>query len=195
MGAPEIEGLYFGIQSPFPGSRPAAVSAALTAECNPLRLRPPCTKSLFRGTDARAGVLSGGRPPSAQSAGSDPAVEFYPVSRDADLDLPGRSDLNSSTGGRCRHIPGIRRSAGFNEKNMGLVLSDRTVLNALGHYKYFAWTEPNSAVSQLNSDMSNENQKEVVSIVMLVPNKFTLDLDDHEVVTVEAADDVRLPIF
>jgi hypothetical protein len=78
---------------------------------------------------------------------------------------------------------------------MGLVLSDRTVLNALGHYKYFAWTEPNSTVSQLNSDMSNENQKEIVSIVMLVPNKLTLDLDDHEVVTFEAADDVRLPIF
>jgi hypothetical protein len=59
---------------------------------------------------------------------------------------------------------------------MGLVLSDRTVLNALGHYKYFAWTEPKSAVSQLNSDMSNENQKEIVSIVMLMPNKFALDL-------------------
>ena len=78
---------------------------------------------------------------------------------------------------------------------MGLVLSDRSVLYALGHYKYFAWTESNSAVSQLNSDLSDENQKEVVGIVVLVPNEFALELDDHEVVTVEATDDVRLPIF
>ena len=78
---------------------------------------------------------------------------------------------------------------------MGLVLSDRSVLNALGHYKYFAWTKPNSPVSQLNSDMPNENQEKIVRIVMLVPNEFALDLHDHEVVTVEATDNSRLPIF
>ena len=78
---------------------------------------------------------------------------------------------------------------------MGLVLSDRSVLNALGHYKYFAWTKPNSAVSQLNGDMPNENQKEIVRIVMRVPNEFALDLHDHEVLTVEASDNPRLPIF
>ena len=78
---------------------------------------------------------------------------------------------------------------------MGLVFGDRSVLNALGHHKYFARTKPNSAVSQLNGDMPNENQKEVVGIVVLVPNEFTLDFHDHEVVAVEAADDTRLPVF
>jgi hypothetical protein len=78
---------------------------------------------------------------------------------------------------------------------MGLVLSDRPVLNALGHYKYFARTKPNSAVSQLNRDMPSENQEKIVRVVMLVPNEFALDLHDHEVVTVEAADYSRLPIF
>jgi hypothetical protein len=78
---------------------------------------------------------------------------------------------------------------------MGLVLSDRPVLNALGNYKYFAWTEPNSAVSQLNSDTPNENQEKVVRVVMLMPNEFALHLHDHEVVTVEATDNSRLPIF
>jgi len=78
---------------------------------------------------------------------------------------------------------------------MRLVLGDRSVLNALGHHKYFARTKPNSAVSQLNRDMPNENQEKIVRIVMLVPNEFALDLHDHEVVTVEAADYSRLPIF
>ena len=78
---------------------------------------------------------------------------------------------------------------------MGLVLSDRSVLDALGHYKYFARTKPNSAVSQLNCDMPNENQEKIVRIVMLVPKEFALDLHDHEVVTVEATDNSRLPIF
>jgi hypothetical protein len=56
MGAPEIEDLYFRIQSPFPGSRPAAVSAALTAQCNPLGLLPPCPSRSFRAPTPVHGV-------------------------------------------------------------------------------------------------------------------------------------------
>jgi len=78
---------------------------------------------------------------------------------------------------------------------MSLVLGDRPVLNALGHHEYFARTKSNSSVSQLNRDMPNENQEEIVRIVMPVPNEFALDLHDHEVVTVEATDHSRLPIF
>lgn len=69
------------------------------------------------------------------------------------------------------------------------------MLYAFGHYEYFAWPEPNSAVPQLNSNMPGENQKEIVGIVVFVPNEFALDLYNHEVMPVEAADDARLPIF
>jgi hypothetical protein len=78
---------------------------------------------------------------------------------------------------------------------MSLLLSNRPVLNALGHYKDFAWAKLNSAISQLNSDLPSENQEEVVRIVVFMPNKFALDLHDHEVVTVEATHDARLPML
>jgi hypothetical protein len=104
-------------------------------------------------------------------------------------------DLNNSAGGRRPRIPGIRGSARFNEKNMSLDIGDRSVLYAFGHYEYFSWTKPNGAVSQLNSDMPNENQEEVVGIVVFVPNEFALDLYNHEVVPVKATDNTRLPIF
>jgi hypothetical protein len=71
--------------------------------------------------------------------------------------------LDNSTVGRSRLVPGIRRSARFNEKDMGLVFSDRSVLYALGHHKYLARAKPNSAVSQLNSDMPNEKNVESLS--------------------------------
>jgi len=77
---------------------------------------------------------------------------------------------------------------------MGLVLGDRSVLYALGRYEHFAWTNPNGAVAQLNGNLPNENQKEVVGIVVLVPNEFALDLHNHEVMPVEATDNARLPI-
>jgi hypothetical protein len=63
MGGPEIEGLYFQIQSPFPGSQLAAVSAALTAQCSPLRLRPPCpSRSFGAPTTEFPSILSQARP-------------------------------------------------------------------------------------------------------------------------------------
>jgi hypothetical protein len=77
---------------------------------------------------------------------------------------------------------------------MGLVLGHRSELYTFGHYEYFAWTNPNGAVAQLNSNMPYENQKEVVGIVVLVPNEFALDLHNHEVMPVEATDNARLPI-
>ena len=78
---------------------------------------------------------------------------------------------------------------------MGLGLGDGSVFHAFGHHEYFAWPEPNGAVSQLNSDMPDENQKKIVGIVVLMPNEFALDLYDHEIVPVEAAYDARLPII
>jgi len=78
---------------------------------------------------------------------------------------------------------------------MGLIFGDRPVLHALGNHEYFAWTDPYSAVSQLDRNLPNENQKEVVGIVVFVPNKFALDLYNHEVVAVKASDNSRLPIF
>lgn len=69
---------------------------------------------------------------------------------------------------------------------MGLVLGDRSVLYALGHNEYFAWTQLNGAISQLNSDIPNEDQKEIVASVVFVPNEFALDLHNHEVMPVEA---------
>lgn len=78
---------------------------------------------------------------------------------------------------------------------MSLGLGDGPVLDAFGHHEYFAGTEPNGAVSQLNSNMPDENQKEIVGIVVLMPNEFALDFYDQQIVPVEAADDARLPIF
>jgi hypothetical protein len=78
---------------------------------------------------------------------------------------------------------------------MSLILGNWSVLYALGHHEYFARTNAHGTVAQLNRNMPDENQKEIIGVIVFVPNKFALDLHDHEVVPVEATDDARLPIF
>jgi hypothetical protein len=78
---------------------------------------------------------------------------------------------------------------------MGFVLGHWAMLDPLRHHEDLTRAKLNRPVSQLNGDVSSENQKEIVRVVMFVPNEFTFDLHHHEVVTVEATDNARLPVF
>jgi hypothetical protein len=39
-----------------------------------------------------------------------------------------------------------------------------------------------------------EDEEEVVRVFVLVPDEFAFDLDDAQIVVVEAANDLRLPV-
>lgn len=107
---------------------------------------------------------------------------------------PGALALDKSARRRRRGIPRVRCSAALDEKKVSLGIGDGPVLDAFGNHEHFAGTETNGAVSQLEGDFPDENQKEVIGVVVFVPNEFTLDLYHQEVVSVEGADDARLPI-
>ena len=77
---------------------------------------------------------------------------------------------------------------------MCFMFSDGAMFDALGHYKYFARTQRDHSFSQLNADASAQYKKKVVGVIVLVPDKFTLHFDDHEVMPIELSDDAGLPI-
>jgi hypothetical protein len=62
---------------------------------------------------------------------------------------------------------------------VGFILGHRAMFNSLGDYKYFARTQRDSSVSELNADAPAEDKKEIVSVVVLVPIEFALHFDDH----------------
>jgi len=76
---------------------------------------------------------------------------------------------------------------------MGLGGGDRPVLNSSRHDKYFAWADRNDSVAKLNVNPTAENEKEIIRIIVLVPYELTLDLNNHEIVSIEFAHDARLP--
>jgi hypothetical protein len=66
----------------------------------------------------------------------------------------------------------VRKLLASPQQYMSLVLGAGSVLCALGHYEYFAWTNPNGAVAKLNRNVPNENQKEVIGIICLLPKRI-----------------------
>jgi hypothetical protein len=64
-----------------------------------------------------------------------------------------------------------------------------------GTNEQLAWARVYIPVSELNGDVSLQHKKEVVRILVPVPNKLPFQLHYPKVVAVELPDCSRLPVF
>src|SRR6202044_4034822 len=78
---------------------------------------------------------------------------------------------------------------------MGFLCRNRTMLHALGNNEHLARSQRDDAVAQVNVNTAFEHQKEIVRVLVLMPNELALDLDHHQVVTVELTHHARLPVL
>jgi hypothetical protein len=61
---------------------------------------------------------------------------------------------------------------------------DRAMLHALRHDEHLAGRKRHCAIAQFDIEHTFEDQKEIIGVVVLVPDEFTLELRDHHVVAV-----------
>jgi len=107
--------------------------------------------------------------------------------------IGGASDEVTRRGG-CR-IARIRCARWLDEKDVRLFFGDGAMQHALGNNEDFARTERDIAFVHADRDATFEDEKEVVRVVVLVPDELALDLNNHEIVTVELANNSWLPMF
>ena len=69
------------------------------------------------------------------------------------------------------------------------------MLNALGHHIHLSWPKRDNSIPQMNIQHAFQDEKKIVRIVVLVPNKLPLYLDHHQVMPVELTDHAGLPVF
>lgn len=102
--------------------------------------------------------------------------------------------LESTTGrGRCG-IASVWRTCWFDEQQVSFFFGYGTVLNTLGNDKQLTRPERDITFVHADGDASTEHEEEVVGVVVCVPNKLALDFDNHEIVTIELADNAWLPV-
>jgi hypothetical protein len=98
------------------------------------------------------------------------------------------SRLDHRMGSGCLRVPSIRGSRWFDKQHVCLFLGNWAVLHAPGHDEKLPWTKDNISFSHLNRKSTLQDEKEIISIVVLVPGEWAFDLDDHEIVAIELAD-------
>ena len=102
-----------------------------------------------------------------------------PPHRHPPVSMPGLDNRRAAA-----YDAGVRRTRGLDKKDMCLFFRDGRCSTPFGTTN----TSPGPSEtfpSHLDRDATLEDEKEIVGFIVLVPDKFTLDLDDHEVVTVE----------
>jgi hypothetical protein len=69
------------------------------------------------------------------------------------------------------------------------------LFDANPHHVQLTRAEFDIAVAHANGEATAEHHHEVIGVVVVVPDKLTLDLHHHDVVPVELRDGVRRPVF
>jgi hypothetical protein len=79
-------------------------------------------------------------------------------------------------------------------RRWGLLLSNRSVLDAPRDDVEIAGTQPYFAVPELDGEVPFEDEEEIVGLRMRMPDELSLDLDHDHIVPVELCDDLRRPV-
>jgi hypothetical protein len=68
------------------------------------------------------------------------------------------------------------------------------VLNTPGHYDELALFYPKAVVFKLHSKSALNHEEKFILVIVVVPYKWTLELDQLDLLTIQIPDDLRFPM-
>jgi hypothetical protein len=78
---------------------------------------------------------------------------------------------------------------------MSFLYGNRAMLDTPGYDEHLSRAKPDNPIAKLDFDSTRQHQKEVVGVLVLMPDELSLQLDHHQVVPVELTDHARLPVL
>ena len=71
----------------------------------------------------------------------------------------------------------------------------RTMFNAAGDDEEFIFFQHNGPVPQFHVEFTFDNKEHFIFMIMLVPDKFSFEFDELDVLSVELAGDAGIPVI
>ena len=85
----------------------------------------------------------------------------------------------------CCGLAGVGRAGRLNQQHMNLFPRNGAMLDAPGHDVHLPRPERDRSIAKLDIQHAIQDQEEIIGIVGLVPDKFTLHFHAHNVAIVE----------
>ena len=92
-------------------------------------------------------------------------------------------------------IASVDHAAGFEQEHCGLGVGARAMLDAAGHDEKLVRPEYDITISQLDGELSVEDQEELIGVGVPVPGELALDFHDPDVVVVNLGNLLRRPVL
>jgi hypothetical protein len=93
------------------------------------------------------------------------------------------------------NVTGIDNIGRLDEQCVHLSVSERAVLDASGNHEKLSGIELDVAVSQLDRQPTVDNQEQLISVVVGMPDELALELDDLDLVVVKPRHRLRRPVL
>ena len=104
----------------------------------------------------------------------------------------GRSDPDIVLRGQLpARITGIDHAAWLDDKRMAFLGRTGNVLDPPGYDKHFTLGNRHFVIAKADLHLSMDNKKDFVGVIVLVPDKITLQLDQFELDVVHLGDYAR----
>jgi hypothetical protein len=87
-------------------------------------------------------------------------------------------------------VAGIKRGLWLDEHDLDFFVCAWAMLHAARHDKKLSGFDLNISGAELHSELSLDHQEELVFVLMMVPDEFTLELGELYIVLIELADDL-----
>ena len=91
-------------------------------------------------------------------------------------------------------IPGVSHAGGFEQQDRHFVIGHRPVFDSTRHDEAVARAKVDGAVAELDAEGAFQAQEQLVDVFVQVPDELALELDELDLLPVQARDDLRTPV-
>src|SRR5262249_55094087 len=93
------------------------------------------------------------------------------------------------------NVAGVKRAGRFEQEHLCFFLRHGSMVDASRNNQELAFFEPDLAIAKLHAESALDHEKQLVLVVMMMPNKRTFEFHQLDQLTVELAGDFRAPML
>ena len=91
-------------------------------------------------------------------------------------------------------FPVFSVDARLEQQDMNLVVGDRSMFDATGHDQQLPFFQPDLPVTEIHPESPLHDQEQLVFIFMVMPDELALKLDQFDLLTIQFANDLGIPV-
>ena len=111
------------------------------------------------------------------------------------LGLTLSNALRIGNGPFVSRTTGVECPSGFEEEYMDFFLGDGSMLYTSRNDQELTFLKPNVSVTVLHAESTLDNEKQLILQIVMMPDKLALKLDELDMLTVQLADNLGVPVF